>query len=141
MKKKKKKKRRAKDPCDVPNCSRSYEAGWRPLASKYYRVCLHHLRRHNDQEDSFSLFTVLGILDRKPNRLNRFGHPIPKDYDECIAEVKQRNVVEKQAKRNKSLNRLKQWKANGGKSTKPKPRPVPQKELDSVVEDLLGEFL
>jgi len=51
--------------CDVVGCSSLPLLGWRPLTERIGRkICEHHWRRHENEQDSFDLFEVFGF--RRP---------------------------------------------------------------------------
>jgi len=142
VKKKAKKRKIPEMPCDVPHCGRPMDMGWKVLG-KYYRLCFYHFKRHSNENDKFDLFNALGIEKLRVGvNVDRFGIPLPKDYDEMMERAERNKKLEKRAKRDKSISRLKNWKKNGGVSTKPKPRPKPrsvvENEMNSAVDDILG---
>ena len=138
-KKKKKKKRKAPEmPCDVPDCNREFDMGW-VVPGKNYRVCNYHFKRHSNIDDDFSLFDVFKIKQLRVGvNCDRFGIPLPKDYDEMMERARKNEELDKKAKKEKSLSRLRDWRKNGGVSTRPKPRPTTKDEMDDAVGDILG---
>lgn len=147
-KKKKKAKRKARAKidgrrcCEVPKCDRQSVMGWRPLnIEKPRHICRYHWRRHCNGDDEFSLLTVFNI---KAFKLDRFGGHVAKDKDEMMAKANGRQAARRRAKKDKSLERLQQWKKTNGKELprrkrkKPPERPSAAIELDSVIDDILG---
>lgn len=129
-------------PCDVPGCPRPMNMGWKVLGHSK-KICFYHFRRHINKNDTFDLFDVFKIQHLRIGiGVDRFGIPLPRDHKEMEERAKRNDALERKRRRDKSLSRLKEWKANGGVSTKPKPRPTPRpvlkEEIDSAIDDILG---
>jgi hypothetical protein len=92
--------------CDVPDCDQPRLCAWR-FKDIGLKVCLYHLRRHNNRKDKFSLFDLLGRPKLKNVKLDRLGLPIPHDIDEMEIVVRDYAAERKI----KSIERLKKWKA------------------------------
>ncbi|MCK5606668.1 hypothetical protein KAR91_32500 [Candidatus Pacearchaeota archaeon] len=144
--------------CDMPDCSKTIVCGIdsvvrnvaKPKEGPYnlsIRLCESHYYRHHNKRDRFDVYRALKLTEMVVGvHVDRFGHLLPHDHKEFKERARVSCEVEKEDKREKSLNRLKKWKSKGLISTKPKPRPeykvkkrkVQTVEIDDIVSSMMN---
>ena len=123
-------------PCDVTDCKRPMFMGFEAFNIKK-RVCEYHYKRHCNDNDDFSLLTEFKVPKLGLN-VDKFGFPVARDEKEMLAALGTHHEVEKEEKKEKGLEKLKEWKEthkDAPKKFKPKqakPRPESQSELDDI---------
>jgi len=131
--------------CDVPNCSRPMDMGWKPNQGKNYRICFYHERRHFNEDDVFDLFDVFGIKQLVLGvDVDRFGFPLPRDYYQCLDEAEQREKERKKARTEETRAKLEEWKAENKdrpRYKKPPLRPEEISKRSKMLDDLVGDIL
>jgi len=141
--------------CDILNCNRTVAVaqgiyGWvlgendkityGRAKTHYYKLCYYHHRRHINKKDKFDIGKIFKIEPAKVGvNVDRFGIPLPRDHNEIVGLIKREKEKEELEKKEKSLEKLTNWKASGGVRTKPKPRPKPiiESDLDNIINDIL----
>lgn len=145
MKKRVKKRSKPECPCNVPNCDRPVNVGWKAFGLRR-RICNYHFKRHCNSGDSFSLFDVFNVPKLKlVIGGDRFGFPLPRDYHEMTKKVRVEHKVKEDRKKKESLAKLRKWKEENGNEPRRKPKPRPeqklavQQEMDDIVGDILKD--
>lgn len=132
--------------CDVPDCGRPVYVGWSASGVRK-KVCKYHIVRHDKEGDPFCLFKTFGATKLTLNvDVDRFGFPLPRDLREMTKRVETRRSEKRTEEKQRSLDRLKEWKEGNGdvkkqKKRKLSPRPdrtAVQQEIDDLVGDILS---